>query len=228
MAKKPEIPKRLAARIRGAQEKVRQARLAIKADEFNGRQISSRLDEYDSDPHGFASRHYGRNGFDSYPVQTNISHNRERIGYIESRREQRITDLAEAEANLERVEAEVLAEVRSMRPTSGRVPWPRRLPSFANYKEEVTRELAQLREEHIRYLEDVQAQYEREVAEIEADAERDRAAFALERQIALSRMTPEERARDTAATKAITDGLKSGKFTVMDIIDHLKAQQKAG
>lgn len=169
MAKKPEIPKRLAARIRAAQQKVRQARLAIKADEFNGRQIRSRLDSFDRDPDAFASRHYGRHGVDSYPVQTNISRNRERMCYIDSKRTQRVVDLAQAEANLEAVETAVLAEVSLMRPTAGRVPWPRKLPTFANYQEEVTRELEQLRVEHGSYLKRIEANYQAELRALDEE-----------------------------------------------------------
>jgi hypothetical protein len=226
MRKKPELPKRLAARIRGAQEKVRAARIAIKADEFNGRQISSRLDEYDSDPHGFASRHYGRNGVDSYPVQTNISRARERMDYIECRRERRVMDLAEAEANLELVEAAVLSEVLRMKPTSGRVPWPRRLPSFANYMDEVTRELEQCRREHDRYLHEVEADHQAELRAIDMQRDREDAAYLAEVKARRAAMTPAQLERDKAAFKFITEGLRSGAFTALDIINHLRAKTK--
>lgn len=224
MARKPEIPKRLAARIRGAQEKVRQARIAIKADEFNGRQTRSRLDEFESDPHGFASRHYGRNGADSYPVQTHIARARERMDYIESKREKRVLDLAQAEANLELVEAAVLSEVSRMKPTSGRVPWPRKLPSFANYREEVSRELAQCRREHERYLRDVEADYRAELRALDEARDREDAVYLEEARARRATMTPAQLERDAAASKFIIEGLQSGAFTALDIINHLRAK----
>lgn len=226
MRKRPELPKRLAARIRGAQEKVRVARLAIKGDEFNGRQIRSRLDEFDTDPDGFASRHYGRNGVDSYPVQTNICRARERMDYIDSRRDRRVVDLAEAESNLELVEAAVLSEVSRMKPTAGRVPWPRRLPSFANYKDEVARELEQCRREHERYLQEVEADYQAEMRAIEMQRDREDVAYLAEVRARRAAMTPEQLERDKAASKFITEGLRSGAFTALDIINHLRANTK--
>lgn len=224
MAKKPEIPKRLAARIRNAQEHVRQARLAIKADEFNGRQIRSRLDSFDRDPEAFASRHYGRHGVDSYPVQTNISRNREHLNYIDGKREQRISILAEAEANLELVEATVLAEVSRMRPTAGRVPWPRKLPNFDDYKEEVTRELQQLRVVHERYLEQIEKDYQAELRALDADRERADAMQLADLRAQRATMTPQQIEKERAATQFVVDGLRSGAFTALDIINYLRSK----
>lgn len=224
MAKKPDIPKRLAARIRGAQEKVRQARFAIKTDEFNGRQIRRRLDEFNSDPQSFVSRHYGSNGVDSYPVQTNISRATSRMEYIDSKRDQRVVDLAEAEANLELVEATVLAQVSRMKPTAGRIPWPRKLPSFANYRDEVTHELEQCRLKHECYLRDIEAEFQAEIRALDEQREKDDEAAMAEWATARAAMSPEQLARDDASTRLILDGLRSGAFTALDIINHLKSR----
>lgn len=144
------------------------------------------------------------------------------MDYIDRKREQRVIDLAEAEANLELVEAAVLAEVSQMRPTAGRVPWPRKLPSFANYQDEVARELEQCRLEHERYLREVEADYQAEMRALEEEQERDGAAFLAEVRAERAATTPEQLAKDKAATKFILDGLQSGAFTALDIINHLR------
>src|SRR5690606_28996474 len=111
MAARPDIPKRLAARIRGAQERVRQKRLSIVGAEYNYANSTKRLAEFECDPHGFAERYYRGHDVDSYPVQTTIARERERIEYHQRRCEERIRELAELESGLMRVEEQVMVEV---------------------------------------------------------------------------------------------------------------------
>lgn len=224
--KRPDIPKRLAARIRGAQEKVRQARLAIVMGEHNMVQSRRRLDEFDSDPEAFAARYYRGHGVDSYPVQTTISRERERLSYYERRIPQRIAELVELELGVERVEEEVLAEVAAMRPTKGRVPWPRRLPTFkhfrAQFEAEEERQRLQWEEQRARDREEFErleaeeeakaaARYEREMQEAEAQIAKAYAA-----------MTPEQRAEAREKNARIVEALKAGEITMQDILSALK------
>jgi hypothetical protein len=121
---KPDLPKKLAARIRGAQAKVPGARGRIEALEFNSTQDQARWDEYAANPEAFARKYYDGHGVDSYPVQTNKGRIREKLDDLPRKRVRNQRELEESDANLARVEAEVLVEVQSMRATSGRVPWP--------------------------------------------------------------------------------------------------------
>lgn len=222
MAKKPNIPKRLAATIRAAQERVRQKRLSMVGAEYNYDQSTARVAEYDSDPNGFAARHYGRNSVDSYPVQTNIERNRESISYHERRRHERLRELAQLELELLRIEQQVLVEVIRMRITPGRVPWPRALPPFnkfrAQFEAEMKREDEQWRIE--RASDD--AEFERLLAEEEAalGAESKREDERLVRD--LSAMTPEQYAKYRAWADYFVTGLRSGSLTMQDILAQLR------
>ena len=124
MAERPDVPKRLAARLRGAYAKVTDARSGVRHYKKRIAQDGKRIAEYDADPQGFADRYYRGKSWDSYPPQTNITRTREGLEY----RQRRLIECQEAERdaieNMHRVEAEVLEEVRNMRLSSGRVPWP--------------------------------------------------------------------------------------------------------
>lgn len=146
--KRPLIPKRLAARVRGAQRRVTEARWSVLAGDLNEQQSERRLADFYSDPSGFARRYYGSHGVDSYPVQTTISREHERLDYNQRRKEARLAELAEAEVNLAEVEAAVLGEVAVMRPSKGRVQWPRSLPSFEQYREHMLAEQLRLDQEY--------------------------------------------------------------------------------
>lgn len=168
MAKRPDLPKRLAARIRAAQERVRQKRLGIVYAEKNYEQSRARVDAYEDDPVAFAARHYHNHEWDSYPVQTNVATNRERNDYHERRRDERIRELAVLESELLRIEEQVLVEATRMRPTTGRVPWPRKIPSMKRFQEDLEAEIR--REDDLWCQERAKddAEFERMLAEEEA------------------------------------------------------------
>ena len=66
---RPQIPKRLAGKIRAAQAKVTEARYGIIHDDERNAQDSARIAEYERNPAAFARTYYGNNSDDSYPVQ---------------------------------------------------------------------------------------------------------------------------------------------------------------
>lgn len=223
MAARPDIPKRLAARIRGAQERVRQKRLSIVGAEYNYANSTKRLAEFEGDPHGFAERHYRGHGVDSYPVQTTIDRERERIGYHERRRDERIRELAELESELMRIEEQVLVEVAHMRPTSGRVPWPRQLPPFKKFREQFEAEMRREDERWRAQRAKDDAEFERLMAEEEARLEEqsEREYERLRKDIAA--MSATEYAHFRAWADYIVDGLRSGSLTMGDILKRLQS-----
>ncbi|MCA8484832.1 hypothetical protein LGM85_12905 [Burkholderia multivorans] len=97
---------------------------------------------YDINPYAYADEYYSGRGVDSYPVQTGINRDREELDYYQRRAPERIVELAEAETNLARVEDEVLISVLKMRPSTGRVPWPRPLKSLESERYQVELRLA--------------------------------------------------------------------------------------
>jgi len=164
VSKRPHIPKALAARIRAASEKVRSARSSIVFGDRAIIQSTDRIADYEGDPQGFADRFYSGHDWNSYPVQTTISRERERLDRNKRRVPERIKELAEAEANLEAVEEAVLLRVINMRESSGRVPWPKSPPSLSSIEHRA--ELEAARDEALyqaRKARD-EARYEREMA----------------------------------------------------------------
>jgi hypothetical protein len=216
---RPDIPKRFAARIRAAQERVKQARESIAIGEYNIAQSRKRLAEFDGDPDAFASRHYGANSVDSYPVQTTINREGERLAYNERRRIERISELAEMEAALRRVEEEVLAQVAKMRPTPGRVRWPSQLPSFQQYRCDFDHETERLRLQSEVDRAKNDAEFELLVRQEERLFEESRQLQELERRAEFAALSPEdqEKVRDQGAR--IVADLKSGKITMQDILN---------
>lgn len=222
----PEIPKKLAAKIRSAQEKVRQARLVIESDEFNGGQARRRVDEYEFDPVAFAALYYGTNPPDSYPVQTNIARMRENIERYEARRSQNESDLVIADADLAVVEADVLVEVVIMGPSGGRIPWPQPLPSFKSRMEEVAVELAAQVGSRERAFAEREAEYDEEMLELDRQNTAEDAEYLAEIAAARAMMTPEEREREKAQVKLIKEGLDSGQLTAAQLIEWIESKQQ--
>lgn len=168
---KPDLPKRLAARIRGAQAKVESARGWIEATEFNAVQHQARWEEYARDPKAFARKYYHPHDVDSYPVVTTIARLREKLDSLPRKRERNRIELEEADAHLALVEGEVLREVQQMRNATGRVPWPPPLEPFDSFYARAIsdaieeRETASERREA--YLAEVDRQYNEEMAALE-------------------------------------------------------------
>lgn len=225
MAKRPDIPKRFAARIRGAQERVQQKRLSIVGAEYNYANSAKRVAEFESDPEGFAERHYRGHCLDSYPVQTTIARERERIEYHERRCDERIRELAELGSELIRVEEQVLVEVTRMRPTPGREPRPRRLPAFNKLREQFEDEMR--REDERWRIERAKddAEFERLLAEEEAALEKQSRLEDEQLRRDLAAMRPDEYARYRAWADYFIEGLRSGALTMGDVLAQLRTNR---
>lgn len=168
--RKPDLPKALAARIRAAQSKVREKRLAIIYGDRRIENAGDRVRLYDLSPEAYANDFYPGKHVDSYPVQTRIQRDREELAYYERRAPERIVELAEAEAHLAKVEDDVLIRVLEMRPSGGRVLWPRKLKPFETERHAV--ELQMARED-----ERAKAQHTREMERLDAAFEKADEAF---------------------------------------------------
>lgn len=223
---RPAIPKRLASRVRAAQLKVIDARQDILHAEKRIVQDEERLAEFRDAPEAFAARYYGRNGVDSYPVRTTIERTDAALSRRADRRPLRVTRLAKAEAHLAKVEDEVLREVSGMKPTSGRVPWPRRLKNFELFKSEWESEFERLRLKDLADYDRQRAADERydreEDARLQVERDRDDQQFLEENRRHLASLSPEARRKEEETTRRIRDALKSGEITVADILGKLR------
>ncbi len=217
MSPRPPLPKKLAARIRGAQAKVIDARGWIEATEFNAVQDEARWTEFARNPEAFARKYYAGHAVDSYPVQTNTSRIREKLAKLPARRDRNRRELEEAEVLLARVEVEVMEEVRRMRPTSGRVDWPAPLEPYDQF---FKRALAQAYEERNTsdarreaYLAEVQKEYDEEIAalDIQRQAELDELSEDMKS------WTPAERAKFREVMGAIAEGLRTRTLSPSEI-----------
>lgn len=224
MYTRPDLPKRLAARVRGAQDKVLSARGRIESLEFNTVQDQARWDEFARDPEAFARKFYPGHSVDSYPVRTNTGRIREKLDDLSGKKERNRLELEEAEANLRAVEAEVLSEVERMRPSDGRVPWPELLEAHEAFMKRVMAEA---------YRERVEAPARRkaELGEIDRQYNEEIAALEVEREAELEEMredmkswTEAERVEFRRVMGAIAQGLRDKTLSPGDIGDFIKSE----
>lgn len=215
----PEIPKRLAARIRGAQVKVLDARGWIEATEFNSLQDEARWQEFARDKEAFAQKYYPGHSVDSYPVQTNTSRIREKLDKLPARRERNQRELEIADTNLAKIEAEVLSEVSRMSPTSGRVPWPVPLEPYEAFYLK-----AMAKAYHQRDTAD--AQREAYLAELQKSFDEETAALDIQRQAELDELaqdmkswTPAQRAKFKDVMRGVVEGLRNKTLTAGRILE---------
>jgi len=145
---KPNLPKRLAARVRSAIAKVNSARANVIHYENRIEEDRLRISEYEADPDLFAMTYYPGHDIKSYPVTTTIEKTRENLEYRIRRFPSKLQELRELEAELVRVENTVLTEVMSMRATNGREPWPYSPTPLETRRQEVKEERKKI-EEHL-------------------------------------------------------------------------------
>jgi hypothetical protein len=174
---RPDIPKKLAARVRGAQVRVTDLRDSLIHNHKRRLQAQAELNVFHCDPEAYAADRYGNHGVDSYPVQTRTSRLADNVGYRSSRISEIERDLPDAEAALVAVEADVLAEVLGMRPSTGRVPWPKPLPSFtgriARGLEAQQRDIDAAPARVAAYRARLKAEYDSEMAELDRQTQRE-------------------------------------------------------
>lgn len=222
---KPDLPKRLESKVRNALAKVQTIRNSIVHAEIKLGEEQAVVDDFDCNPVGFAARNYPRHGVDSYPVQTHISRKRESIEYQLKRKPERWIELEEAEANLARVEAEVLAEVASMRPSSGRLPYPSSLPPFEVQRQAKISEhqafRVQEKADHALYLAQIERESQEEEAELQRQSDLEDEQYQEERRLQLASMSEEERQVLFAQEARFNELLRSGKVTVHDVIAYV-------
>ncbi|MGD9615685.1 MAG: hypothetical protein AB7H90_10100 [Alphaproteobacteria bacterium] len=226
MKLRPDIPKRLAATIRRVQEKITSDRQAILIYEKRIDQHKSRIAEYESDPREFATKYYSGHGVESYPVQTNISRNHSGIEYRQSQLVLHKENLRNAEAELEQVTARMLAEVANMRPSRGRVPWPKPLPTFERFRADTLKRWEREERAHeVRYARE-RAKYQRweeyEDARLAKKYERESQQAAKEISEWLAQKSPEERQAIKDASEEFLESLKTGRITFAQVLEYLQ------
>jgi len=219
MENRPALPKKLAARIRAAQSKVLNARTSIYATLFNSIQDHARLQEYERNPLAFAEKYYAGHGVDSYPVQVNISRIRNKLSELPNREMLDKRELEMADANLVRVELDVLNEVSRLRQSGGRVPWPAPLESYDSFYDKAIKDAYHQRDtaddQRAAYLAQAQEIFEREMAQIQEESDAELVEFREE----IKSWTPQERAKFREVISSIVDGLRNGGLEMSDICD---------
>ena len=134
------------------------------------------------------------------------------------RQSSQIATLKAADERLATVEAEVLIEVMAIKPSSGRVPWPRSLPSFELAKAAFVRSRARDRArdaiEYQAYMAGIERDYEREMAAIEEARAREDAAEARR----WAQLSPEEQDAKREEVRPWFEALQRGEVTVWDVL----------
>lgn len=218
---RPDVPKKLAARVRGAQALVQELRDTLVHYHKRRLQAQAELDLFHLDPEAYAADRYGNHGVDSYPVQTRTTRLADDVDYRSRRITEIERDLAGAEAALATVEADVLVEVLAMRPTTGRVPWPKSLPPFEGritrglktQQRDIDAEPARVAAHRAR----LQTQYDREMAKIDWQSQREDEA---ERHRFAS-LPPAQQEAERAEIRMFRQVLEERGLSVKDIFEGL-------
>ena len=225
---RPDLPRRFAAKIRAAQERVLTVRRKVLYDEKCILDDANRLAEFQADAMAYADKYYPGHLPDSYPVATNIERCAESLKVRVSRRGSRASELANAEGALEALEAGIADEVARIRPSRGRTLWPSPLPSLEDYANKL--EEARRREYEAFSLARAHEQTRANLASEEADKlfsdtherETQRSiAGLLERDKGLDPMQKELERRANAELLAL---LKSERISFADILSVLRAR----
>ena len=207
--KKPDIPKALASRIRGAQDRLAACIEAHVWAEKDMPEIEAKLAAFDRDPDRWAQTNYPGNDKDSYPVQTHISRARDSLARKKDRRPREMQELWESQENLALVEREVLEKLESMRPTEGRVPWPKPIRSVEEAMRDLERDLARWKAEAEKEKRKREEQYSREDARDAAKKEAENNA-AIRAHVAKG---PEHVIRHFSESRAVREALEAYKET---------------
>lgn len=223
---KPDLPKRLAARVRAAISKISSARLNIASSEFRIKQDIQRVNEFEADPELFARTYYRGCTVDSHPVQTNIARIRESIEYRTACLPTKEQLLKHVESSLAQIEKEVLEEVLAMRPTSGRVPWPAPPRSLDGERIKLHKHMAAAdalfeKDQQERIREGMEEVKEWERLQHSEDAENSR-----EWQAELAAMTPEQRAKEQKGAAMLKTAFASGVVTPQQILVELMERSR--
>jgi hypothetical protein len=217
---RPEIPKRLAARLRRVYRKLSSERSYLAHCEQEIVDAMMHLQVYENDPDLFAAMYYPgvADGAGSYPVQTNIERTREKLSYRRERLPVYSARAEEAEKEAAEAEREVQQELARLRPSSGREPWPREPAPLEKHRALARADHKQSRESFRRYVE------KRHAKNLEAAARRreDDARFLRETDAymeqTLAMMPPETAAAHRAFYQALRDAVACGDFGMQEIV----------
>ena len=151
---RPEIPKRLAARLRRVYRKLSSERSYLAHCEQEVVDAMMHLQVYENDPDLFAAMYYPGvpEGAASYPVQTNIERTREKLSYRRERLPVYGARVEEAEMEAAEAEREVQQELARLRPSTGREPWPREPAPLEKHRALARADHKQSRESFRRYV----------------------------------------------------------------------------
>lgn len=169
MRSRPQIPKKLAARLRSVYVKLAQSRTCIAHVEAEIIDALMHLQVYEESPELFARMYYPsvRDGVESYPVQTNTERTRGKLEHFQRRMPAYLQEVADAEAAARKADQQVLDELAAIkRDTPGRVAWPKSPQSLDELRRLKLKERKRSRQ---RYREFVETRHRQNIARAERD-----------------------------------------------------------
>jgi hypothetical protein len=218
MAYKPDIPKAYASRVRASFGRVTSAREKLVHCRFRLKEQNKRVDAFEADPEGFSSKHYPRMSVDSHPVQTTIRRAREDIARYHLSIKQGLADLKRAELEATAITLEAVGAARTMRPTSGRVPFPSEPATEEELEADYIRRHNVALDESLEQARQTKSDLDAQTRADEEKHRRDDAVFQQEVRTRRAMLSAVEREREDRAMTDIRAALKSGELTVWDVI----------
>lgn len=150
---KPDVPKKIASKLRAIYRKVFAARDKISYVEARSRNILQELEEYENDPYSYAELHYPTAPDPTaYPTVTRTLRLREWLYDKTPKIPRYHEELLVAEAQMIEIEALVLQELLRLRPnTPGREAWPAEPATLQTLRKQWEREYSKQQKEGAKY-----------------------------------------------------------------------------
>lgn len=217
----PDVPKKLAGRLRGVYLRVSRARSDIAHREAKNRDQQLALDEYEANPADYTALHSPRYPDPTdYPTVTRTDRLCDELDRAAARLEGYKQALPAAEADMVRAEAEVLAELQRLgRVTPGREPWPVRPATLPEMIKMWEREFASLRKKNAKDRREMAAKRERDAARREEERQKFATDLAELVRNRAATMPPGKAAAYLSMMAVLQEKHQSGDLNVTDIYD---------
>lgn len=225
-ANDPDIPKKLAAKLRAAYSRVFSGRDKIAYIEAKGRDILLELEEYELDSAAYAALHYPSVPDPSaYPTVTRIERLQDWLDDKKPKTPGYHEELLAAEVLMESAEAEVLTLLRNMRPnTPGREPWPPRPATLQALRQHWERDYSKQRKKSAKYLQARQEKSARDAERRSVEKQSFMDEMARNIQVKASTMSPGRAAAYVSMMEVLQERLFGDPLSLADFYEIAQGQ----
>lgn len=223
---KPDVPKKIAAKLRAIYRKVFAARDKISYVEARSRNVLQELEEYENDPYSYAELHYPTAPDPTaYPTITRTQRLREWLDDKAPKIPRYHEELLVAEEQMTAIEESVLQELQRLRPnTSGREPWPALPATLQTLRKRWEREYSKQQKEGAKYRQQRLENRKQDAEKREVERQEFLKEMAEEIHLKAAMMPPGRAAAYTSMMEVLQERLFGDKFSLVDFYDIAQGQ----